>query len=1258
MKRKRALKIASERSRKVARVPGRFRTVRLLLLSIAAISILGAGIIRTASLAQLGQQGIRGAAVKPKRLPNRRNKATRESTSVLSQGRLTPEGTGPVLASVDFNLIGLAVTATPATQTVPKNTPTVVNTSVQAPPGTDPNTIISQLNPNYRVEGDLSGPSFSSPLTLNSAIGQPLQIPALSRAGDHILQNLRVVDTGTSGSPVIAPVTPDSVGITVIDQLLVSQVQVTPLSYNQITQLGINITDDSYKFFNFTLGLSTTSGTVPISIPVAMPDGSIPNAPPVIGRPSVSPNIGTTVPSFTAAPVMLSLEDQNGNGVPLPDFGSSGPAQIPGVVVFPGRVGFLHQFFEAIVIVTNGAPGGTPLVIHDLNATMALPDNGTPNDPTDDPLRIAATQTGGVVTNLAIHGLGPDGQYGTPDDTTTFSPGQSGQATFLLEGLKEGLWNVDFNLQGKLDGLPIGTVTVKGSVSGAVLVRDPTFSVTFMHPSVVRAGQQYDLAMTLNNTGKTDVQGAIAQLAGNSISGAELLPGDDGKRSFATDIPSNQSSTVVWRLRSDTTGAVTASYVKVGDGVQSGLILTTGVGDRNVPLSPDSLILPDEVRFLPPPVVDAARQVLGQAWGVANAPPGALPAGVTAITQSEVVDRAVDVGIAGVRAEFGEPLEVTLGTLVRDWLGEAQDVPDPGFADAIRNTVSGYNWYDTVGAQFGALLNAQPPLTPAHLHQEFANAESPRSQFVSALVTQANGQAAFGASIVDPSGNPVGDQTSLTDRVGNIALGASMRMNTSDPSANPATRVGQMLLVSRPVSGNYTLSITGWQTGSVDISLMIPVSGSNYRQVIFSGVQVTTGGQYRITFAASGSKGLVLESLVNGTWQATGATPAVTAIPEPAATVEGVMQVSPDVLDGGDKYGRLVGILFSKPMAQAQAETNSHYQIGGGTLTGSNAAVQAGLPVTVLNAKLNFGGRMTLIALDTTIGPFIDRNITMTGLTDLRGLGLVSSPFTSPITMTVSPQGNPPGGYLTGHVLLADGTPVVGASVIYWTQPCQSDEAPAPITNRVTDSNGAYEIDYVRNGDCGPVVVSATNPTTGSVKRLSTPVIYNNQHLILDPVFLARGNLQGVITIGGAAAPGAFVRVTPVLDVTGTSTVQADGAGNYTVSDIPVGNVSVFAVGAGSESNATGLAAGNVPGPGQTGVVNVSLQSLAGIVKGSVVHFDQSPSVGSLVVASFVFPGRADLTPVGFSYTDRNGNFSISNLPVGAISLAATDYVT
>ena len=620
------------------------------------------------------QRGARGASVRPKRpsqqsaarpadgnsaQPSKRGAAGSIKASGPTVLGASLEPASPVLASTDFNLIGLAVTADPASQSVPKNTPTRVLTSIKAPEGADIQAIIAGLNPNYRVRGELVGPSLGGPQAVEAAIGQPIPIPPLTQTGEHVVQNLRVVDISLPGQPVVAPVTPDACGVVVFDRLLVSEVHVNELTYDQIIQAGINISDDSYQAFNFTLGIGTLSDGQSITIPVAFPQVGVEDPRPIVGTPSISAP-GIDVP--TVVPVMLTQEPDEGEegdgGGAAPMLGDE-PVRIPGVIVFPGRVGFLHQFFEAIVIVSNGAPGGTPLVIRNLHAKAKLPDAGTPGVETDDPLRIAETQVAGRVSELDLHGLGPDQKYGTGDDTTTFTPGQAGQATFLLEGLKEGLHTVNFGLEAELDGLPGGTIHVSGEVPGSVLVRDASFAVTFTHPSVVRAGQEYDLAMTVYNSGSTDILGTFARLTPNSISGAELIKNDSadiGKRDFPTTIKRKDSATIKWRLRSNTTGAVTASYVKVGDGVSAGLQLVTGVGDRNVPLSPDSLILPDPVRHLPSGVVEAARALLGQAWSVANAPAGSLPEGVTPITKQAVIDRAVELGIAGIRVDFGEPV--------------------------------------------------------------------------------------------------------------------------------------------------------------------------------------------------------------------------------------------------------------------------------------------------------------------------------------------------------------------------------------------------------------------------------------------------------------------------------------------------------------------------------------------------------------------------------------------------------------------------
>jgi uncharacterized GH25 family protein len=340
------------------------------------------------------------------------------------------------------------------------------------------------------------------------------------------------------------------------------------------------------------------------------------------------------------------------------------------------------------------------------------------------------------------------------------------------------------------------------------------------------------------------------------------------------------------------------------------------------------------------------------------------------------------------------------------------------------------------------------------------------------------------------------------------------------------------------------------------------------------------------------------------------------------------------------------------------------YKVGGGALA-TSASTQVGGPVSVNGATLNFGGRFVFLALDTPVGPYIKRDITVNGLTDAHGFTLTGSTTAVPIVPTVSPQGIPPGAYLTGRVLLADGTPVPNAPVIYWTQPCLDFQEilppiPEPITVRKTDVNGQYEIDYVRNGDCGPVVISATNPANAAEKRVATPVVFDGQHMVLDTVFLARGSVQGTVTSGGQPAPFAFVKVVPALDANGVRVVQADGLGRYLASDIPVGNVSVLAVGTGTQSNASGQAAGNISGPGTTATINVSMQNVSGSVQGRVVNSDSAstPDVGALVIAFADLGDFGSDKTVGFAYTGTDGSFTINNLPIGNIRLQVTDYAT
>ena len=99
--------------------------------------------------------------------------------------------------------------------------------------------------------------------------------------------------------------------------------------------------------------------------------------------------------------------------------------QIPplsGVIVIPGNIAYLNQFFSVMTLVSNAAPGYSNLTVHDVRAEIGLPPGtDTVAGSGDDPLRMArlgqppteqsrdpagdACRTGRQVRNLRRHPL-------------------------------------------------------------------------------------------------------------------------------------------------------------------------------------------------------------------------------------------------------------------------------------------------------------------------------------------------------------------------------------------------------------------------------------------------------------------------------------------------------------------------------------------------------------------------------------------------------------------------------------------------------------------------------------------------------------------------------------------------------------------------------------------------------------------------------------------------------------------------------------
>ena len=156
-----------------------------------------------------------------------------------------------------------------------------------------------------------------------------------------------------------------------------------------------------------------------------------------------------------------------------------------------------------------------------------------------------------------------------------------------------------------------------------MLVRNPTFTLTFTHPDVVTAGEPYTLDVTVTNTVESPANFVSLNLYPAERQRRQRRGRADATRSRSS--PPGDSATVSFDLVSQLTGQVTAATLDSDENVAGRFALKTAVGELGVPLSPDSLVLPKEAGSLPTDLRDAALGLLGKAWAVATAPAAALP---------------------------------------------------------------------------------------------------------------------------------------------------------------------------------------------------------------------------------------------------------------------------------------------------------------------------------------------------------------------------------------------------------------------------------------------------------------------------------------------------------------------------------------------------------------------------------------------------------------------------------------------------------
>ena len=633
-------------------------------------------------------------------------------------------------------------------QTVPKNIATIVSTFLNAPGQTDSD--IPPFAPDAVVMATLRGPSLPRPLDLTVRPNSPFNIPPLTVAGLHTLDNIRLVSNGE----VLLRGIPESVTINVIDKLLVTQITARPLTAAEIREKGI--------VFDGTISRPTTSPprspiedrTITLDFPILLPSLKSASGPPgnvesipAIRRPGLQ-SLKTIIPDTLKVQAQVPNLSVVGFTLRVPSSKAriSSSRRSPASIVIPGDIGFLNQFFSVLLMVSNAAPDGSGLVLSDLRASLVLPPGkDTVVGSIDDPLAMAQTDAGPTSHFSPIAQPGADARVGTADDILSIGPGETANAEFLVEGRREGSHVVEMAIEGTLNGLPGRSRRDHGRAAGAVLVRNPTYTLTFIHPDGVAAGEPYTLDVAVTNTSESPANFVSVNLFARNISGATLV-GEPSKD--IESIAPGDSATVTFDLVSHVSGKVTAATLDSDAGVAGRFELKHTVGELGIPLSPDSLVLPREANALPKPLRNAVLGLLGKAWAVATAPPAALPKDTPRFSRQIVLDMGVATAEAGLRVSLQEPLRDSSTQLALDFFGsefgrlpsttanpfELQFAQDNyvGFDDLRRKSIRG----DVFAQAIADLLWTDfAGLGTAAFHRDVAEKISYRPDHISVLVS-------------------------------------------------------------------------------------------------------------------------------------------------------------------------------------------------------------------------------------------------------------------------------------------------------------------------------------------------------------------------------------------------------------------------------------------------------------------------------------------------------------------------------------------
>ena len=1138
------------------------------------------------------------------------------------------------------------------------------------------------------VRAELRGPELPVPQELTTVPGGTFLLPGFQQEGDYRLENIRMVST--VDGQVVGFAEP-SVAILQVRQIVLASTSVRTLTLEELQERGITVTDENFQAVDFAVGFALEDEVVEIKFPVIYHgNGQVePVRKPQVVLDDLPPDTIAKVQRWKPPQIVpfrlekepleegldISAEEEQDLYFP-----------VYGVIVIPGTITYLNQFFEAELMVANGAPNGTDVTLEKMRATVKLP--------RDQALRLAATDPP-VAPGQEVPIVGPGG-------LRTFRPGQQGSAQWTVEGLRPGTHVLSMDIFGEIVRPGRDPLPVLSRAQAAVEVVDARFHLTFSHPNVVQDGTEYTLYVTVTNQSQQTQNLVSVEIRDEHMVGAEPVdPTDDMKRTIESLEP-NQSETLEFELRSLVTGKVVATtFQSESLNVLGTILLRTGVGELGIPLSPTTLLMPRFTEYLQPPhqpdndLVRSHVRLYSLAYSLAVAPTSKLPPGVPFVKTADIERRAIDLAEAGQRLFLQEQLLETLEAFALDQLGNRHALA--GYDELRRRTNKGLRSAGHL-ARYLRMEQANRGLDALELFDHFSETMSYTRPFMMAMVVPETGSPAPDLQLLDMEANGllagVTEDEELAIRT--LPWGEIFTLQKAAAGGDPVPLavVGRLGLEQ---TLQALLVNSSGETARGHLVLMVPDGDTRtYRKVDFGLLAVPPNSTLAVDVGAGvanpGSGGFRLYDASTGT--PAGSTPNLFQVPLPPFRIIGSRQDfrmgerGPDILGNWhrpNRYGNGISYLFNRPPDEASVQNGEHWNIystfEGETVLGDPASgftdkVATGAwlqPNSERVVNVRYAGPISAY-IDPTDGTTLsdhEHRLDLASILDTFGGSLSEMP--APPIVETTPLHT--GGLVEGFVVRGTGETVPDAIVKlvrlrkYFTLEGYIIKRDLAATFK-TDATGRFFFDYVEEPHWDRVVlrnfvVQATVPEgddpilePAEIEEVSSVIRQQNKVAKFNIALLGRGSVTGKLVYldtRGPAKKGKVIGASTLFSDIKTVSINPDD-GTFRIDSLPVGPITLT----GSDEDGRKVYATiGIDYPGEVEEVHLEIQRNApnedtGTVRGRVLRFDDGELEPAVEAKVAVYSNGRIISQK--TIEGPEGKFEFTKVPVGRVSLQAADF--